>query len=186
MAKKTAQFKGLQVNLLHPQGFPQKLPIKFLKWLINYGRFIVIFVEIIVLSAFIYRFKLDSDLADTKDKINTLVPYIQSLSQDEALIKQTQLRLSTIKTSYGKNTVWDQILGKMIEYMPDTTKLNNLAVNLEEPTGVFKIVAQSTSNSDISTFLNNLKNDQLFQNVQLSAIGFDQGTIIFTITGEMK
>ena len=58
----------IKLNLLHTQGLPEKLPVKFLKWLVNYGRYIVVLVEIIVLVAFVARFKLDADLAEIKRK----------------------------------------------------------------------------------------------------------------------
>jgi Tfp pilus assembly protein PilN len=187
MAKKSAQNKGVSINLLHPQGFPQRLPLQFLKWLINYGRFIVIFVEIIVLVAFVYRFKLDSDLAALKEEINTNVPYIESLSKDEALIKQTHQRLSIVSTVYGKNSIWSPVLDKVRQYLPDNTRINSLNINLVEQVSHFKITAQTSANNDISTFLNNLKKDtETFQNVQLTGLSFDQGNIVFTITGDLK
>jgi hypothetical protein len=187
MAKKPAKEKLISINLLHPQGFPEKLPIKFLKWLLNYGRYIVIFVEIIVLAAFVYRFKLDSDLGTIIDKINSTLPYIQSLSQDEALIKQTQQRLSVIKTTYAKNALIDQVSDKITHLLPDNTRLSSLSINLADAPTQIKITAQTTSNSDVSTFLNNLKLEKgLLQNVQMIGVSFDQGSITFIITGEVK
>jgi hypothetical protein len=187
MAKKTVQQKILAINLLHPQGFPEKLPIKFLKWLLNYGRYIVILVEIIVLAAFVYRFKLDADLAYIKEKIDNNLPYIQSLSQDEALIKQTQQRLSVIKTTYAKNITIEKVTDKITQLIPDTTHLSSLSLNLAESPVQIKITAQTTTNNDISTFLNNLKLEKdLFQNIQMTGISFDQGNITFIISGEVK
>src|SRR5438270_3459420 len=90
-------FAKINLNLLYPQGIPEQLPLRFLKWLISYGRFIAVAVEILVLATFIARFKLDADLSDIKQKIKDQAPYIQALSIDEAIIKETQLRLSTIK-----------------------------------------------------------------------------------------
>ena len=42
---------------------------KFLKWLLNVGRWIVIVTELIVIIAFVSRFKLDRDLTNLNEKV---------------------------------------------------------------------------------------------------------------------
>src|SRR3989344_9262322 len=98
----------INLNLLYPQGVPEKLPLKFLKWLISYGRYIVVVVEIVVLACFAVRFKLDADLADLKENINSQVPYLESLSVDEALIVQTQQRLSNVQKVVEASSLWNK------------------------------------------------------------------------------
>src|SRR3989344_2931274 len=99
----------LKLNLLHPNEIPPSLPTRFLRWIVSYGRYIVIFTEIIVVSAFVFRFKLDADLDQLKTDINKDIPYIEGLIADEALIRQTQLKLQTIGTRFDDAPDWKRI-----------------------------------------------------------------------------
>lgn len=178
----------VNLNLLYPQGIPQKLPVRFLRWLISYGRFIVVIVEIVVLVCFALRFKFDADLANLKEKINSQVPFLESLYLDEALIAQTQLRLSRIKNTYTFSPMWSKTLTELSSQMPTGVKLTSL--NLErvpqEGSLTFKVSAQTPSNNDVAAFLNGLKRNQFFKDANLTSVSFDQGIIIFTITGIAK
>lgn len=175
----------ISVNLLHPKEVPAKLPERFLKWLINYGRFIVIVVEIVVVASFIARFKYDADLDELKRKINLDLPYVEGLSTDEALIKQTQLRLSTINNSYNNSPEWVNTLSKINSLIPLNIKFSTFVIeNSAPPKGLtFKINASTPSNSELSVFLNNLRGDQSFKDITLVNISFEQEQIIFSITG---
>ncbi len=174
---------NLRLNLLYPQGIPQKLPIRFLKWLLSYGRYIVVFVEFIVILTFLARFKLDTDLDNLTKQVNNQVPYVEGLALDETLIKQTQQRLALIKTTYTKQTFWSQTLSKISSQTPQSIHITTINLSPDSNVLNFKITAQTNSNSDLAIFLNGLKNEPKFQNVNLSTISFDQGQLIFSITG---
>lgn len=192
---KTAQRTGsrLNINLLYPQGIMQKLPIRFIKWLISYGRFIVVVVEIFVLATFLYRFKLDADLATLNEKINDSVQYIENLSEDEALIKQTQLRLSIIKKVYSASSAWQNNYTKISAQTPVQVKFTNLSTEKTESGFLqFKIVAQTNNISDVALFLKGLKESKGskgeldFADISLTNISFEQGLIEFNISGRTR
>src|SRR3989338_10870849 len=86
----------INLDLLKPQSNPDKLPTKLFHWLLYSGRYIFVFVEALVLIAFAARFKLDADLAAKKEAIEEKIPYIENLRPYEILIRETQLKLSTI------------------------------------------------------------------------------------------
>jgi hypothetical protein len=190
MSKKSAPtiHSRINLNLLYPQGVPQKIYIKFLKWLISYGRFIVVGVEIIVLACFGMRFKLDADLADLKEKINSQVPYLESLVVDEAVIKQTHLRLATAQSTYNLSPSWLKTLNEISSLTPLDVKLTTLTIekNPTLPTLAFKISAQTPSHNMLSVFLVGLRESKAFKDVGLSNISYDDGEITFTITGSTK
>lgn len=177
---------NLNLNILFPQGTPQKLPIKFLKWLLSYGRFIALVVEAVVIVTFVARFKLDADLASLKDKINAQVPFIQSLSQDEAQIKQTQLKLTQIRTVYASEPNWQSILTEISNQLPAGVTLSVINLDHTQPVLAFRVNGQASSNSDLATFIAGLKQDQTFNNINLTNVTFDSGQLTFTITGEAK
>lgn len=174
----------LNLNLLYPSGSTPKLPIRFIKWLISYGRYIVVVVEIGVLTCFAMRFRLDAELSDLKDKINSQVPYLESLTVDDTLIGQTQQRLTHIQQVYTTSPIWEKVLQEVTKVIPVGVKLDNL--NLEKnpttPNVNIKFVAQTSSNNDVSLLIKGLKTSPLFKDVNLASITFEQGVINFSVT----
>lgn len=176
---------SIKLDLLRPQSNPEKLPVVFLRWLLSSGRFIFIFVEALVLLAFITRFKLDADIAAKKEDIDGQIPYIESLKSYEILIKQTQLKISTIKTFYETASNYSQILKNISDQTPLGVKIASL--NLEK--GIDKvtvgIIAQAQTHNDLSSFLAGLK-EAGFSTVTLTSVGLEQGVIRFSISADAK
>jgi|CXWK01.1.fsa_nt_gi hypothetical protein len=186
MADSAQQSSKLRIslNLLHPKEAPLKLPERFLKWLITYGRFIVILVEIIVVGAFLARFKLDADLDTLKTKINQDLPYVEGLEPDEALIKQTQTKLGLIDKTYLNSDKWQETIIELSGQIPQSIVFTGLALEEKDETSVaFRIGATTSSNSDLGIFLNNLRKMENFREINLASIAFEQNQIVFTVTG---
>jgi len=195
MAKpaQTPKFR-LKLNLLHPNEIPPPLPARFLKWLIAYGRYVVIFTQVIVVAAFVYRFKLDADLDTLKRQINKDLPFIEGLSTDEALVKHTQLRLSTIQAINSNTPNWDFTIRSIAAEQPKSIQI--LSLNFEivpnEPEPSFKIAGQTPSNNDLAVFIRRLKDKKnadeqpVFKNVNLDTINFDQSQLVFSISGLIR
>lgn len=174
----------INVNLLHPKEAPAKLPERFIKWLITYGRFIVILVEVIVVGAFLTRFKLDADLDNLKTKINQDLPYVEGLEPDETLIRITQNKLGFIDKTYLAADKWQETVVEISNQTPGSIVFTGLALEGKDDTTVsFRISAGTTSNSDLGIFLNNLRSVKSFKDINLASIAFEQNQIIFAITG---
>lgn len=185
----------IKLNLLHPNEIPPSLPTRFLRWVISYGRFIVIFTEVIVVGAFVFRFKLDADLDNLKTKINQDLPYVQGLVADEALIKQTQLKLQTIGQGYAATPDWRTIFSDISTQMPTSLELTSLNVESAATDPQFlpiKLNGKTASTNDLGVFIRNLRNAKddkdvkIFNNISLDSISFDKEEITFTVTGGVK
>lgn len=186
MADSAQQSSKLRIdlNLLHPKEAPAKLPERFLKWLITYGRFIVIIVEVIVVAAFLTRFKLDADLDNLKTKINQDLPYVEGLEPDEALIKQTQTKLGLIDKVYQNSEKWQEVVVEISSLVPQSITFSGLALEEKDEQSVnFRISGTTISNSDLGVFLNSLRKAEGFKEVTLASIAFEQNQIVFTIAG---
>src|SRR3989344_5954459 len=98
---------SIKLNLLKPQSNPAKIPVKFISWLFSSGRYIFIIVNGLVLIAFIARFKLDADLASTKETIKTRSPDWQDLLK--RIADQTPVSITitsiNIEKNAGKNVI---------------------------------------------------------------------------------
>ena len=66
-----------KVNLLPPSDFESSFWGRFLKWAVTTGRYIIILTELVVILAFLSRFKLDEDLRNLNEQINGQVSFLQ-------------------------------------------------------------------------------------------------------------
>ncbi len=176
-----------KVNLFVHKGEKPKLYIQAFSWLLSSGRFIVIFVEIIVIAAFVYRYKLDNDISDVNTKIKEQEPYIQSLQNEENTIRQVQLQLQSIKVAKSNNPSFSPVIQKIADITPTAISLTNITFDRTQnfPETDIIISGVTPSNLDLSAFLTVLKKDPYLAQITLSNISF-KGSTDFTITGKLN
>lgn len=177
---------GIHLNLLKPQGNPEKIFVKLVKWLLATGRYIFIFVEALVLIAFIARFKLDADISSKKEAIEQQIPYIESLRPYEILIRKTQLKLSTVDAIKTNSPDFSGILIRIADQTPTSVRINS--INLSKDVNLIKVQinGQSQNNNDLTIFFLGLKQDGSFSNVAFTSIGFEKGAINFSISASFN
>lgn len=176
----------INLDLLKPQSNPEKTAAKLLRWLLSTGRYIFIFVEAVVLIAFIARFKLDEDLASKNEAIKNQVPYIQSLKSSENIIRQTQLKIATIDSTRKSHPDYVEILRKISTQTPSNVKITSLTIDLNAGIITVKLNAQTQSNNDLANFLSGIKMDTSFSEVNIDSVGFEKGNIVFSVSAEVK
>lgn len=172
---------AIHLDLLRPQSNPEKLPVRVVRWLLSTGRYIFIFVEALVLVAFISRFKLDADLASKKEAIEQQIPYIESLEPFEILIRTIQVKLSTIDGLKSASPDYPLILKKIADQTPSGVKLISLNLGKEVGKVTLLMNAQAQNNSDLIQFIAGLKSDGFFSDVNLTSVGLEQGVIRFAV-----
>jgi hypothetical protein len=181
MPNKHAPLK-LRVDLLHPQSNPEKIYVTFTKWLLSTGRYILVFVELLVLIAFLSRFKLDAEIASTKEAIDNQLPYIESLQAEEVNIRKTQLKLSSIKANGQTNTDYINLLKKISEKVPTDVQITNITLTKDLGKITIQIRGNARNNIDLNSMINAIKTDTSFKEVSLSGVGLDEGLITFSIS----
>lgn len=176
----------LNLDLLRPQNKPEKILFSLTRWAISSGRYLLIFVELIVLVAFVSRFKLDTDLATNKDSIEQQIPYIETLKPYEVQIRNTQLKLASLKDPAKLSPDYPAILKKISRQTPVTIRVSTLSMEKDSGKAVvqFQLVGQASSNNDVIILVNGLKSVDGFANISLANIGLEQDQLTFTITGE--
>jgi len=176
----------VNLNLLKPQGNPERLPVRLIHWLLSAGRYIFVVVNGLVLIAFIARFKLDADLASKKEAIEEQIPYVESLRPYEILIRETQLKLSTIDNLKTSSPDWPTILKKIADQTPISVKITAINIGKNVGTATIHITGQTQNNNDLASFIMGLKGEGAFSEVNLANIGLEQGVINFTIDASAK
>lgn len=176
----------INLDLLRPQSQPQQIAVKLFRWLLSSGRYLIIGVEIIVLGAFLLRFKLDGDIAATREAIEAQVPFIKSLAADEKLIRLTQFQLTIVKETKQTSSDFPDILSRVAKQTPSGVSLKALSMDSLEGTLNMKLSATATDNSQLASFMAGLKSDQGFSNLNLADVSFEGGNINFSISTTVK
>ncbi len=177
---------AIHLDLLKPQSNPEKVLVKLMRWLLSSGRYIFIFVEAVVLIAFGARFKLDADLAANKEAIDQQIPYIESLKPFEILIRQTQLKLSTINSFQSGYADYGQILKKIADQTPTGVRIVNLNLQRNVAIVTVHLSGEAQNNNDLATFVGGLRQNSLFTDVTIKSLGFEKGTLNFSLDAQVK
>ena len=184
---KVAKLPLFKINLLIKKDQGEKITIKFLKWILASGRYLVIFVELLTISAFVFRYKLDSDLMDLQEQISQQKPVIESFKNEEAIIRRTQFQLQSIKQIKQGIPDFAAILQKFSEKIPQTIKLTSVNIGQTKAGSSTNLTmnGEASSATDLSYFIKSLQNDPAFTSINLANISFEN-QISFTVTGELK
>lgn len=174
------------VNLLIHKSESVKLQYRLLSWLLSSGKYIAIFVEIIVIACVVMKYKLDDEKIALDQQINEEVKYIQSLAPDELAIRETQFSLATIKQIHKNNIDFSSILFHLAAITPTRIVLNSVTFNHPTSNAPYSLAisGQTPSNVELSVFIQTLQKDPLFTGITLTNISFQDQTV-FTITGSL-
>jgi hypothetical protein len=158
--------RGKPVNLLPPSEFETSFGGKFLKWAVTGGRYIIIVTELIVILAFISRFKLDEDIRKLHEEIAGKVNVLDAELPGEMEFKRVQKRLEIagkiFQTRYPLTADWKKVVSKV----PTQVKLTSLVFG---KTAV-SLQANAASEQELGLILSGLSADPTWTGVILSQI----------------
>ena len=163
------------VSLL-PRSFLQGTVFgKFFNWLLSAGRYIVIFVNLAVVSAFVSRFWLDKKRIDLSDQIRQRQAILESVSGFEQEFRLFQSRLNqagnAIAAKEGVLAPLDLIIGSLpkdiifLQYGFDSSR-KEASVS----TFVF-------SEASLNVFVDNLLAKSNVSSVKIGTIEREQGAV---------
>lgn len=173
-----AQSKTLKINLLPREDFEYTFPGLFLKWALSYGRYIIIITQIIVLSVFFLRFKLDREHVDLKESISEKQALFSSVSDVENEIRNIQNHLLNIKKLEEGQYNSLQVLNFLQDNTPIDVTYNGLKISDTD------LVLNGKGNNlrSLSSLLLQLKRSNKFSEITLDDIKRQlDGSITFKI-----
>ncbi|MBI4100600.1 PilN domain-containing protein [Candidatus Microgenomates bacterium] len=172
----------IKVNLLPRKELEQGFSGKFLEWVLNYGRYIIIGTFIIVLAAFLSRFKLDYDLSNLSDEIKNKQETIKRFGDLELKVRALQSRLALIKKIQGENLPYTKALNTLSQITPQDV----IYSKLDFTSSKVSLSATALSLSGFSTFIEELKASKAFTSINLGKVGQGKGGIEFSLSAEYK
>lgn len=139
---------------------------KILKWVLSVGRHIIIMTELVVILAFLSRFKLDRDLTDLGEKIKQKQAIVESSSSFEKNFRFLQKRLIKIEELRKDQLKADEILSELSSLIPVDVYLANFTIEGKQ----VSLSATVLSEAGLATFLRNLRNSPRFEKFILSQV----------------
>lgn len=186
MAAQT-KINPLRLNIFRTQDEQINLINRVLPWLLSSGKFILIFVELIVIGGFMMRYLLDSQISDLDNQISSEVNYIKARKNDEQQIRLTQFQLANIRQVKNSNLDFPTILSKISQFTPQTASLTSIDLNktADSPFYVLTITGKATTPTEVSAFVAALAQDSTFSNIDIASIAYDKQSIVFSIIGNV-
>lgn len=158
------------INLLTQPDFRLTPWGKISLWSLSVGRWIVIITELIVISAFVYRFKLDQDISALQQDVEQKRGIITYFAPLEKQFRETQKRLSVLGDVLGAHQDMDPLVSAISRSLPEELALTGLSVN---SLGQLRVLGISKTEESISNMINNLRQDGLFSDVRLDRVELD-------------
>lgn len=164
--------KKTLVNLLPKTEFESSFSGKFLHWSIFYGRYLIILTEIVVILAFMMRFKVDADLSNLNDAIAGKANIIAANMKFETEYIGIQNRLNEAGKIIADTPVW-QILDQITTQVPESIKITTLTIGNRG----FSLSATGDQ-SGFNTFVDRVLSQKNFKNLNLSNISYDSNSAV--------
>jgi hypothetical protein len=155
-----------EINLLPKEKWETGLIGKLLKWALNVGRYVVVFTELVVIAAFLYRFGLDRQLTDLGEEINQKQAIISSYGDFETKFRRLQLQLKTIKSSEASGIKAGEILDAISQITPTEAVYSAISITPEK----VALKGQLASEIGLATLLAKAQENPWFSGVVLESV----------------
>lgn len=159
-------------NLIPTSQFESSLAGRLLRWLLTSFRFLVIFVEIIVITGFVARFWLDMQHSQLDDEITQAQELLTAYLPFEKDFRHTQKQLETLKNTNDQANKLSQLLTIITQSLPNDATL----ISFNQSTGVIEITATAIEEKSISQFLVNLRSRPETAQVTTTRVATDSKT----------
>ena len=171
---------AINLDILRPQGESRKLHIALFGWLLSSGRYTIIIVEIIVLVSFVLRFKLDADLAKTKEGIDEQIPLIESSRNEEQFIRKTQYQLTAIKDTKNNSANFSNLMQEIASQTPIGVTVQNINMEKETSRINLRISGVAADNNNLTSYITGLRAGG-FSDATIADVELDRDRLNFTI-----
>ncbi len=174
--------KVKSINLLPHKG--EGFLDQFFNWALTIGRLLIILTETLALGTFLYRFSLDMKITDLHDVIKNQRAIVEQFKGTEETARNLQLRLAFAQKYDAVGGMTPSIFAEIVEMGRGIITFKILTV----ATGDIKIEAQAPNSSNLSLFVNKLKNSPEIASVSVDGVEnkTSSSLIIMNITAHLK
>jgi hypothetical protein len=159
-----------KVNLLPPSEFELSFWGRFLKWAVTTGRRIIIVVELIVIVAFLSRFKLDEDLRNLNEQINLQMTQLQNQQSQEDEFLKVQKRLNLMDNLFASRFQVVKRMDYVVEKLPAGVDISKRTFTYAE----ISLTADTLSEQSMGELLSTLSADLQWRSVDMTELVGDR------------
>lgn len=160
------------INLLPKSDFEASFWGKFLKWGLTTGRYLVILTELVVIAAFLSRFKLDWDYAAVRDRINGKRAVLTAMAETERRFRLAQSRLGEA----GKIMEGELEAAKEIEKVTAKVPVGVVITDLTVSDKVLTLSGNANNADEFGIFLSRLARSGDWKSVGVKSLSADEQT----------
>ncbi|MFH1841152.1 MAG: PilN domain-containing protein [Candidatus Shapirobacteria bacterium] len=174
-----------QLELLAKEEWEKSRLGRALHWTLTVGRHIVIITELIVILAFLSRFKLDRDLTDLNDSLKQKQAIVEASAPFEKKYRQLQNRVE-ILDQIGQKRFHPEIL---LDALAEITPVDLYFDEVSSEEGSFALKATVLSETGLTVFLKNIRTLPMLNQISLSELssGSDKDIgIKFSLIGQLQ
>lgn len=158
--------------------------MQFLNWALTIGRLLVILVETLALGTFLYRFTLDWQIVDLKDKVKNQRVIVSSFKTQEENFRNMQTRLGLIKKIDNAAEGVPELLANFLEMGKGYVTFNSIFVSDE----AVRSEVRASTVANINAFVEMVKNNGQVKSVSIDKVENKTSTseIIVAISAYLK
>ncbi|TSC64097.1 MAG: Uncharacterized protein G01um101493_234, partial [Microgenomates group bacterium Gr01-1014_93] len=112
-------------------------------------------------------------ISETVEEIDTKIPFLKSLKNDEDLIRRFQLQIASIKDLKPKRPDFINIVNKIAAQTPEGIIFSNMSFTNSTGKVSLKLTGVAQNNDQLATLIFGLKSDPTFSGITLSSISLD-------------
>ncbi len=152
-----------EISLLPQDENPNSVGARLIHWLTTVGRYVMVFTELIVISAFISRFWLDrknADLSAILRQQKAILETTKDFEQQYALLGQ---KLDLVQKSYASQPAFAYYLKSLAKSTPPQISYQNISISPEpdQPLSLSASLSSSSENAVVEFISNLIKNPDI-------------------------
>jgi hypothetical protein len=161
-----------EASLLPESENSNSFNFRFIKWVTTVGRVVIVFTELLVVSAFVSRFWLDRQNSDLSEVIRQQEAILKTTKDFENQFSFLQQKLKIIKDFYGNEPDYNTKISSLISSTPENIIYDNLSVAKDEKTNKTTASLSLTAyrEESIVDFITNLMLNPDIQTVNINNI----------------
>ncbi len=169
-----------QINLLRQKDL--NLTEKLVYFALHYLRYIIVITQISVITVFFYRFKIDQDIIDLKEKVTQKqeIMKITTPLVNQAVVLEG--KLNHIHTILNTQNQFSDPLDYVLAKVPESVSLDE--VDMSDKSIVLK--AHTLQIGLVKSIYQNYLSSKKFKNVTITGIGRDSETNIYQFSLTME
>lgn len=162
------------INLIPPSEFESSFWGRFLKWAITAGRKVIILTELVVIMAFLSRFKLDEDIRRYNEEISGKRNLLESRKSFEDDFNRLKSKITAAKAVEKEQSDASNTLGKISGYVPQEVRLLNLSITKD----VTNLVGESLNERAFKEMVLRMDRDTDWKSIELVSLLAQEGKAI--------